>query len=86
MLVLEKQLQAQITAQSLMIEALLETTLQAGALDVRRLVERLERYVEAPKAEGIDPGTAALLAGEVNAWADMIFDLYGDQAAARRRG
>ncbi|MCG8991470.1 hypothetical protein LH427_04825 [Laribacter hongkongensis] len=78
---LEKRLQAQITAQNLVIEALLEAAIKVGLLDARQLVERLEQYVEAPKADGVEPETVALLAGEVNAWADMVFDLYGDQTA-----
>ncbi|WP_205467596.1 hypothetical protein [Chromobacterium alkanivorans] len=79
---LEQRLQAQITAQNLVIEMLLDATFKAGVLDAQQLVDRLEQYVAAPKAAGLEPGAVAALTDEVDAWADMVFDLYGNQAAS----
>ncbi|MBW7567059.1 hypothetical protein KIF53_13385 [Chromobacterium subtsugae] len=73
---LETRLQAQITAQNLMIEALLEAAIQAGQLDPSALVGKLEQFVSAPKASVTNPGEIAAVMGEVDAWADMISGRY----------
>lgn len=73
---LEARLQAQITAQNLMIEALLQAAIQAGQLDPRALVEKLEKFVSAPKASFANRAEIAAVEGEVNAWADMISGRY----------
>lgn len=61
----EKRLNARITAQSLMIEALLEVAIKAGQLDARALVESLEQFVEAPKAPFADPVEVEAVRSEV---------------------
>lgn len=73
---IEKRLNARITAQSLMIEALLEAAIKAGQLDVRALVESLEQFVEAPKAPFTDSVEVEAVRSEVEGWADMLFDRY----------
>ncbi|MCD4501113.1 hypothetical protein [Chromobacterium vaccinii] len=73
---LEARLQAQITAQNLIIEALLNAVIRAGQLDPRALVDTLEQFVSAPKASAANPGEIAAVIGEVDAWADMISDRY----------
>ncbi|UTH73953.1 hypothetical protein [Chromobacterium sp. IIBBL 290-4] len=73
---LETRLQAQITAQNLMIEALLDAAIRTGQLDPRALVDRLEKFVSAPKASVANPGEIAAVIVEVDAWADMISDRY----------
>jgi hypothetical protein len=69
---LEVKLQAQITAQNLIIEALLDACVGAGILDGGKLVARLGRYVEAPRAEWVPDGVADTVDREVRAWADMV--------------
>ncbi|MDF0606653.1 hypothetical protein HZU77_013465 [Neisseriaceae bacterium TC5R-5] len=78
MLALEDRLQAQITAQNLVIEALLDATIAKGALDANELLIRLEQFVTAPKLAGLKPEAVTLTSNEVEAWADMVFGLYLD--------
>lgn len=73
---LETRLQAQITAQNLMIEALLDAAIRSGQLDPRALVDKLEQFVSAPKASVAGPGEIAAVTSEVDAWADMISGRY----------
>ncbi|MBP4049205.1 hypothetical protein J9978_06800 [Chromobacterium violaceum] len=73
---LEARLQAQITAQNLMIEALLDAAIRSGQLDPRALVDKLEKFVSAPKASFANRAEIAAVEGEVNAWADMISGRY----------
>ncbi|MEN3809462.1 hypothetical protein ABH309_06010 [Chromobacterium piscinae] len=73
---LETRLQAQITAQNLMIEALLEAAIRAGQLDPRALLDKLEQFVSAPKASFVNRNAIAAVMGEVGAWADMISGRY----------
>lgn len=73
---LESRLQARITAQNLMIEALLEAAIKAGQLDPKALVESLERYVDGPAAPFANPVEIEVVRTEVEAWADMVFDRY----------
>ncbi len=73
---MEKRLNARITAQSLMIEALLGAAIQAGQLDVRALVESLEQFVESPKARFADPVEIEAVRSEVEGWADMLYERY----------
>ena len=86
---MEKRLNARITAQSLMIEALLDAAVQAGQVDARALVERLERFIESPKARFLDPVEVEEVKNEAEAWADMIYERYRpasviDPARSRR--
>ncbi|AVG15363.1 hypothetical protein CFN79_05520 [Chromobacterium vaccinii] len=76
MINLERRLQAQITAQNLIIEALLDAVVKSGQLDPRELVTRLEQYVAAPKAVVADPEAVSAVTEEVDAWADMISGRY----------
>jgi hypothetical protein len=73
---IEKRLNARMTAQSLMIEALLNAAIKAGQLDVCALVESLEQFVESPKARFADPVEVEAVKSEVDGWADMVFDRY----------
>ncbi|QND84194.1 Uncharacterized protein ChrSV_1967 [Chromobacterium vaccinii] len=73
---LETRLQAQITAQNLMIEALLDAAIRAGQLDPRALADKLEQFVSAPKASCANPGEIAAVTIEVDAWADMVHEHY----------
>lgn len=73
---IEKRLNARITAQSLMIEALLDAAIKAGQLDVCALVESLEQFVESPKARFADPVEVEAVRGEVEGWADMLYERY----------
>lgn len=73
---LETRLQAQITAQNLMIEALLDAAIRAGQLDPRALVDKLEQFVSAPKASVANPDEIAAVIVEVDAWADMVHEHY----------
>ena len=73
---LEKRLNARMTAQSLMIEALLDAAIRAGQLDVRALVESLEQFVDAPKARAADPVEVEAVKVEVESWADMVYERY----------
>lgn len=86
---LEKRLNARMTAQSLMIEALLDAAIRAGQLDVRALVESLEQFVDAPKARSADPVEVGAVKCEVDGWADMLYEHYWpdseiDPARSRR--
>lgn len=85
----EKRLNARMTAQSLMIEALLDAAIRAGQLDVRALVESLEQFVDAPKARAADPIEVGAVKCEVDGWADMLYARYWpaseiDPARSRR--
>ncbi|NLR73556.1 hypothetical protein [Leeia aquatica] len=73
---LENRLQAQLTAQALLIETLLDTMVSTGQLDPQALVWRLEQYLAAPKARFADPTAALAVSSEVEAWADMAYDRY----------
>ena len=73
---IEKRLNARITAQSLMIEALLNAAIKAGQLDAEALVESLEQFVGSPKARFSDPVEIEAVRSEVDGWADMVFDRY----------
>lgn len=86
---MEKRLNARMTAQSLMIEALLSATIQAGQLDVRALVESLEQFVDTQKAPSADPVEIDAVKSEVDGWADMLYERYWpdseiDPARSRR--
>lgn len=86
---MEKQLNARMTAQSLMIEALLDAAIRAGQIDVRALVESLEQFVDAPKARAADPVEVGAVKSEVEGWADMLYGRYWpdseiDPARSRR--
>ena len=86
---MEKRLNARITAQSLIIEALLGAAIQAGQLDVRALVESLEQFVDTPKALSADPVEIEAVKIEVESWADMVYERYWpdseiDPARSRR--
>ena len=73
---MEKRLNARITAQGLLIEALLDAAAKAGQLDVRALVDNLTQYAESPKSELADPVEIDVLIDEVEGWADMLYDRY----------
>lgn len=73
---IEKQLNARVTAQSLIITALLEAAIQSGQLDVRALVKSLEEFVDTPIAPEADPVEVEAVKDEVEGWADMVFDRY----------
>ena len=86
---IEKRLNARITAQSLMIEALLNAAIKAGQLDAEALVESLEQFVDAPKARAADPVEVGAVKSEVDGWADMLYARYWpdseiDPARSRR--
>lgn len=72
------ELEAKLTAQGLIIDALLTAVVRAKLLDPTELVQRLDEFVQSPKAPWVDPQAAKLVAEEVTAWADMIDDLYLD--------
>lgn len=73
---IEQRLNARITAQSLMIEALLGAAIRAGQLDVLALVESLEQFVESPKARFADLIEVDAVKSEVEGWADMLYERY----------
>ncbi len=73
---IEKRLNARITAQSLIITALLEAAIRSGPLDVRALVKSLEEFVDTPTAPEADPVEVEAVKDEVEGWADMVFDRY----------
>ena len=73
---IEKRLNARITAQSLIITALLEAAIKSGQLDVRALVKSLEEFVDTPTAPEADPVEVEAVKDEVEGWADMVFDRY----------
>lgn len=73
---IEKRLNARITAQDLIINALLDAAIKSGQLDVRALVESLERFVDSPTAPAADPVEIEAVKSEVEGWADMLFDCY----------
>lgn len=73
---IEKRLNARITAQSLIITALLEAAIRSGPLDVRALVKSLEEFVDTPIAPEADPVEVEAVKDEVEGWADMVFDRY----------
>ncbi len=73
---IESRLNARITAQGLLIEALLEAAAKAGQLDVRALVDSLEQFAEAPKSDAADPVEIEAVIDEVEGWADMLYDRY----------
>ncbi len=73
---IEKRLNARITAQSLIITALLEAAIRSGQLDVRALVKSLEEFVDTPTAPEADPVEVEAVKDEVEGWADMVFDRY----------
>ncbi len=70
------QLNAKISAQAMIIDALLATAIKANQLDVRGLVEQLEQFVASSPASWVDPIEDSALKSEVSAWADMLFELY----------
>ncbi len=73
---MEKRLNARITAQTLLIEALLDAAAKAGQLDMQALVDNLTQYAESPKSELGDPVEIEALIDEVEGWADMLYDRY----------
>lgn len=73
---MEKRLNARITTQTLLIEALLDAAAKAGQLDVRALVDSLEQFAEAPKSDAADPVEIEAVIDEVEGWADMLYDRY----------
>lgn len=78
---LERMLQARITAQALVIEALLDAVVKARLVEPSELVERLDTFAQAPKSEALNPSAVEAVNLEVGAWADMVFDLYGGASA-----
>lgn len=73
---LENRLQARITAQNLIIEALLDAVVRAGLMDVAAVVGKLEQFASAPKAGWLGTAEVSRVTEEVEGWADMIGDLY----------
>ncbi len=73
---LESRLQARVTAQSLIIEALLDATVRSGIVDASALVDRLEQFAHSPKAAWINSAEVGRVTEEIDAWADMLSDLY----------
>ncbi len=73
---IESRLNARITAQGLLIEALLDAAAKAGQVDVRALVSSLEQFAEAPKSDAADPVEIEAVIDEVEGWADMLYDRY----------
>lgn len=73
---IESRLNARITAQGLLIEALLDAAAKAGQLDVRALVDSLAQYAESPKSDLADPVEIEAVIDEVEGWADMLYDRY----------
>ena len=73
---LEKRLDAKITAQALVIDEILKTLDHAGLLDAAAIIERLEQFIDAPKADFVDAYEMQEVAAEVEGWADMIYTSY----------
>lgn len=73
---LEKRLGARITAQALVIEQMLAMLDRAGLLDAPALVDRLEQFVDAPKAGCVDADEIREVAEEIEGWNDMIYVTY----------
>lgn len=78
---LEKRLQAQLTGQAIMIEALLRSCVAAGVLDADELTDVLDARAEAPTAIFSDARESALVRAELRAWADMVNDLRPNSGA-----
>ena len=73
---LGNRLQARITAQNLIIEALLDAVVRAGLMDVAAVVAKLEQFATSPKASWLDSAEVGRVTEEVEGWSDMIGDLY----------
>jgi hypothetical protein len=73
---LEKRLDAKITAQALVIDEILKSLDRAGLLDAAAIVERLEQFIDTPKADCVDAHEMQEVAAEVEGWADMIYVAY----------
>lgn len=69
-------LRAQVTAQALIIETLLESCVTAGLLAPETLVEKLERFEDAPTAICADPQYNAAFRAEIGGWADMVYEQH----------
>ncbi len=72
------ELNAKLTAQGLIIEALLTAVVRAKLLDPKELAQQLDEFVRSPKAPWVEAEEVKLVAEEVSAWADMIADLSID--------
>lgn len=69
-------LRAQITAQALIIETLLEACIAADLLTPGALLEKLEHAEDAPTAICVDPKYNGAFRAEVGGWADMVYEQH----------
>ena len=69
-------LRAQITVQAVVIETLLEACFAAGLMKPETLVDKLERFEEAPTAICVDPKYNAAFKQEIGGWADMLYEQH----------
>lgn len=74
-------LEARLTAQALVVEALLKHLFESGRVDPHVIVDDLDAFGEgerAPPPIGPHPAVAAAINAEVQAWSTMIWHLYVD--------